>query len=186
MEKASSLADHMSLTAAQLAALHKTDAVMAERVAVVIQQLDSINGELTRMKGALAEKDMSRVAVIEAELQAAKEQRTAEAAEAKADHETVMGWIRAIALTVFSAACAIASQLWLSSRRDKRHTLQVETVRDRVDIIGDSVDGVASNLTGLKRQTDGMTDRIERMATDKGFREGKDAGIQQERDKPSE
>jgi hypothetical protein len=165
-------------TIAQLTA--QTAAIRKENAAAIEALQAKITALTEQVTKALGDKDMSRVSVLEHRADEDDTAKDKAQKELKDQHDSLMAWVRPTAGAVFAAVLGICTQIYLSKRRDGRYVAQahqmeasIGDVNDHVAIAVNSIDGVGSSVDKLKTQTDGMTERLERMARAKGFEEGK-------------
>jgi hypothetical protein len=109
-------------TAAQLKQ-HAEDVAKNDRavIAKLNSMIDLLNTEMAGMKTAIGEKDMSRVAIVEAQLKTVAAEKSRVDEEQRAEHENFMAWLRIIGGALFASMLAILTQLVISSRRNARH-----------------------------------------------------------------
>jgi hypothetical protein len=148
--------------------LHKADREIAAKLSTITKELAN---QTQQVKEALAEKDMSRVALLEQQVKAIEDERNQRAAQVRADHDAYVAWFRGIGGGVVTSLVLTLLSVKLSSLREARHTAQVKAVANQIEV--------------LKTQTDGMVEKMQVMATAKGFDQGKKAGVVQERAHPT-
>jgi len=132
----------------KLAALAAQINEVAGQVAEVAKQLEDIRGDL-------AEKDMSRVSVLEEKLKTAARERAQAEKEDRDSHEELMAWLRPASLTLGTAA--ILSLLGVIAGFMRGRALVV--VKKQLDVVN--------------QQTNGMREKLEEVAHASGYEEGK-------------
>lgn len=151
--------------AIQSAVTHRDSALLDKKLSVLTSQIMAISTEMSKVKLLLADKDMSRVSLLEERAAAIQKAKEVADAEQKANYQAILGWIKPICLAVFAAMLSNFTNLYLSRKRSRAHTAEVKSVQSSIDT--------------LKDHTNGMTQRLEGLAELKGKTEGKAEGIRE-------
>lgn len=149
----------------QTQAIRHDSAQLDKKLSVMADQIGAISSEVAKVKVLLAEKDMSRVAVLEE--RAANLQRSKDSADTSQREFTgkLFGWVQALSLIVFTALVSNISNIWLGRRRSLKHTAEVQSVQRRID--------------SLNNYTEGTQDKLQALAELKGKAEGRAEGIRE-------
>ncbi len=153
---------------ANTTAIRRDTAVTSAQLAAVSSQLAALTLQMAAMQVQLANKDMSRVSVLEIQFKAFVDQKQAIEARNLVEHDSYVNWFRGIA----GGLAMMLIGAGFAYFRDKHIRLKVETVGDRVDMVGDSMDLMTGNMKTLTRQTNGMTDTIKELAFKAGVKVG--------------
>lgn len=146
--------DTTQTTSIQVENLRKGFITTRSQLDVLITQLNGISEEMSRVKIELSIKDMSRVAVLERDLQAIRDARDRREIQQRQDQADFMAWVRPVTVAVVTSLLLTFFTGILGFLRHK---------------------SVASSLTVLKTQTNGMSERIASLSHKEGFLEGEAA-----------
>jgi uncharacterized protein YoxC len=128
---------------------------------------------------ALAEKDMSRVAVLEQRLGAIEDLHRSEAARDKAWADRFWG----MGITLATSGVLTGLGMWRGYVKGRQHTA---AVANAVATVSHTVATVSTKVAAIEEHTDGMLTKLMTLTGDKAFSEGHDAGVAEEQAAASE
>ena len=122
------------------------------KIDILTIQLNSLSEELAKIKASIADKDMSRVALLEDSIRDIREEKRQLEIRQQKDHEDMMAWVRPIAITVLTS-------MLIGMYSAVKHSMVSKSIRN--------------SMVVLKNQTDGMTQQIASMSKEEGRQEEK-------------
>ena len=122
------------------------------KIDILTVQLNGLSEELTKIKTSVAEKDMSRVAVLEDSIKDIREEKRQLEIRQEKDHDDMMAWVRPIAITVLTS-------MLIGLYSAVKHSMVSQSIKNSMKV--------------LKEHTDGMTQQIAAMSKEEGRQEQK-------------
>lgn len=103
------------------------------KIEYLIEQIQEIRDDMTKVKAELAMKDTSRVSVLETKVQQMQSDKDDAEKKAKADHDDLMAWVRLIFGAIIAGLIGIGSQILISHRRETRVTSKLEVIKQQTE-----------------------------------------------------
>jgi hypothetical protein len=122
---------------ARLQALRRDNAALSanlsRRVLVLADEIETLSEQVDKLKTDVEAKDMSRVAVLEAKLQAAEDAKRLAAEQSLRDHEAAMQWVRPVFVGVACSVLVSIVGLLLGYLRGKSITELAQKLNGKIE-----------------------------------------------------